>query len=121
MSITFILFWFSFIVLFFCYIGYGFLLFLINRLKKTIVLPKEQITSTEWPDVTLIIPAYNESHILEEKISNTLAIDYPADKLRVIIVTDGSTDGSDVIGRKYPLIEILHQQERQGKLAAINR
>ena len=121
MSITFILFWVSFIVLFFCYIGYGFLLFLINRLKKTIVLPKEQITSTEWPDVTLIIPAYNESHILEEKISNTLAIDYPADKLRVIIVTDGSTDGSDVIGRKYPQIEILHQQERRGKLAAINR
>jgi len=43
MSITFILFWVSFIVLFFCYIGYGFLLFLINRLKKTIVLPKQQI------------------------------------------------------------------------------
>ncbi|MDP4263501.1 MAG: glycosyltransferase family 2 protein [Bacteroidota bacterium] len=75
----------------------------------------------EWLPVTLIIAAYNEGSILEKKVKNTLDIDYPPEKLKVIFVTDGSTDGSETIIGKYPSFLLLHQPERRGKLAAIKR
>jgi cellulose synthase/poly-beta-1,6-N-acetylglucosamine synthase-like glycosyltransferase len=121
MLITVILFWISLSVLFFCYIGYGLLLFLFNRLKRVFVVRKKGKDIKEWPPVTIIIPAYNEGLVLEQKVKNTLAIDYPGGKLKIIFVTDGSTDGSEAIIKKYPSVVLLHQPERQGKLAAIKR
>ena len=121
MLITVIFFWISLSVLFFCYIGYGLVLFLFNNIRKVLDSGKEGKQQTEWLPVTLIIPAYNEIRVLEQKIRNTLAIDYPANKLRVIIVTDGSTDGSEAIIKKYPSVLLLHKTERKGKLAAIKR
>ncbi len=75
----------------------------------------------ETPPVTIIISAYNEADMLEKKIRNTLAIDYPADKLKVVIVTDGSADGSENIVKRFPEIILMHQAERRGKYAAIKR
>lgn len=75
----------------------------------------------QWIPVTIVIPAFNEDLLLDQKIRNTLAIDYPADKLKIIFVTDGSTDRSGEIINKYPSIILLHQAERKGKLAAIKR
>ena len=121
MLVSVILFWISFSILFFCYIGYGLLLFLFNSLKKVFVSPEEEKKITEWLPVTIIIPAYNEGGILERKIKNTLEIDYPAGQLKIFFVTDGSTDGSEKIIEKYSLISLLHQPERQGKMAAIKR
>lgn len=77
--------------------------------------------SAEIMPATIIVTAYNEETILEQKIKNTLAIDYPADKLRIIIITDGSTDGSQKIVQQYPSVVLLHQAERRGKYAAIKR
>ena len=79
---TTILFWISLSILFYCYIGYGVLVFLITGLKKSIIKKKQKIFSEEILPVTLIITAYNEEKILEQKIHNTLSIDYPADKLQ---------------------------------------
>jgi poly-beta-1,6-N-acetyl-D-glucosamine synthase len=121
MLITVIIFWISFSVLFFCYIGYGLLLFLFNQLKALLVSDKKIETITEWLPVTIVITAYNEAAVLEKKVANTLSIDYPADKLNIIFVTDGSTDGSAVIIKKYPSLVLLHQDERKGKLAAVKR
>ncbi|MEI9908649.1 MAG: glycosyltransferase family 2 protein [Bacteroidota bacterium] len=121
MLITVIIFWTSFSVLFFCYIGYGLLLFLFNQLKALFVPDKKSEMITEWLPVTLIITAYNEAAVLEKKVANTLSIDYPADKLNIIFVTDGSTDGSGGIIQQYPSLVLLHQDERKGKLAAVKR
>jgi poly-beta-1,6-N-acetyl-D-glucosamine synthase len=121
MLITVILFWVSLSVLFFCYIGYGLFLFLFNKLRKIPASDKEVKQQAEWAPVTIIIPAYNEGLILEQKVKNTLAIDYPAGRLTIIFVTDGSTDGSEMIIEKYPSVSLLHQPGRQGKLAAIKR
>ncbi len=121
MLITVILFWVSFAVLFYCYIGYGMLLYSINRIRRVFVRRTKETETTEWPSVTMIIPAYNEGMVLEQKIKNTLDTDYPPDKLKVIFITDGSTDGSERIIQKYPSITLLHQPDRQGKMAAINR
>jgi biofilm PGA synthesis N-glycosyltransferase PgaC len=121
MLITDVFFWVSFSVLFFCYFGYGLLLFLFNEIKRIAGSRKKEGHVEEWIPVTIIIPAFNEALLLDQKIKNTLSIDYPADKLKIIFVTDGSTDGSAAIIKKYPSIIWLHQAERKGKLAAIKR
>ncbi len=116
-----IFFWISLAILFYCYIGYGVLLFLITGLKKMMTSKKQKVFSQEILPVTLIVTAYNEEKILEQKIRNTLSIDYPADKLQLIFITDGSTDGSEKIVQEFPSIALLHQPERRGKYAAIKR
>ncbi|MEJ0081435.1 MAG: glycosyltransferase [Puia sp.] len=73
------------------------------------------------PDVTLVVAAYNEADCIERKLRNSLGLDYPAGKLRLIFVTDGSTDATADIIRRYPDVLLLHQTERKGKVAAINR
>ena len=114
-------FWISLSVLFFCYIGYGLILLLLNAVKSIMVSSKLSSEAKEWLPVTLIVAAYNEEAILEQKISNTLAIDYPADKLNIIFITDGSADESVNIINKYPSVTLFHQQQRKGKFAAIKR
>jgi biofilm PGA synthesis N-glycosyltransferase PgaC len=116
-----IIFWVSFSILFFCYIGYGGLLFLLNQVKKTFSKEKNQVSVAEWPAVTMIIAAYNEASILPGKLGNTLAIDYPAGHFRVIVVTDGSTDDSEKMIGEYKNVVSLHHPQRLGKLAAIGR
>lgn len=114
-----LIFWFSLAILFYSYLGYGILVFLINNIRVLFSATKK-VVSPEFP-VTLIITAYNEAAILPQKITNTLAIDYPFEKLKIILVTDGSTDRSEQIVKKYPNVELLHRPERMGKYAAIKR
>jgi poly-beta-1,6-N-acetyl-D-glucosamine synthase len=73
-----------------------------------------------WPGITLIIPAYNEAAVLEEKIKNTLQLRY-AGTLQIIVITDGSDDGSHLIAGSFEKLTVLHQPQRRGKPAAINR
>ena len=72
----------------------------------------------EWPSVSLIISAYNEDAVLEQKINNSLAIDYPEEKLNIIFVTDGSNDASVNLINDHPAVQLLHQPERQGKICS---
>ncbi len=120
MLLVFFLFWLSFTLLFFCYAGYGLLLFLFNRVVKAFSGKKKTDTVADIP-VTLVVAAYNEKQVLDQKISNTLAIDYPPALLQLVFITDGSTDGSEMIVKKYSNITLLHQPERKGKLAALKR
>jgi biofilm PGA synthesis N-glycosyltransferase PgaC len=114
-------FWISVSLLFFCYLGYGILLFLLNNLRKVFFPKDKKFVSNEKLPATLIVSAYDEEQVLEQKIKNTLAINYPADRLKIIFITDGSSDGSMQLIAQYPTIELMHQQERKGKFAAIKR
>ncbi len=69
----------------------------------------------------MLIAAYNEADIIEQKIKNTFDIDYQINKLHFLFVTDGSNDTTPDIIKKYPNITLLHQPERQGKIAAVQR
>jgi biofilm PGA synthesis N-glycosyltransferase PgaC len=69
----------------------------------------------------LIVSAYNEENCIEEKIQNSLALDYPGDSLHFVFVTDGSDDSTPAIVAKYPQISLLHEPMRSGKTAAIDR
>ena len=120
-TVTVIFFWISLAILFYCYIGYGILVFFITSLKQLFVSGKQNISSADTLPVTVVVTAYNEKKILEQKIANTLAIDYPSDQLRIIFITDGSTDGSEKIVQQHSSLISLHQPERRGKYAAIKR
>ena len=96
------------------------LLFLLNNLRHVFSKSKDIALKEKLP-VTLIVTACNEEEILEQKIKNTLAINYPGDKLKMIFITDGSSDGSMQLIGQYPSIILMHQLERRGKFAAIKR
>ena len=118
MTLLELIFWISTLILFYCYAGYGIILFLVNKFRK----PSSRLPIPEtFPSVTLIVPAYNEQLILDQKISNCLNLDYPPDKIKIIVITDGSTDNSGLIAETRNQVLHLHQQPRMGKMAAIKR
>lgn len=116
-----IIFWIALFVVFYAYIGYGLLLALLVRLKEAVRKPAQAPQPDEWPDVTLLIAAYNEEDVVPEKMENCRALDYPPGKLRILWVTDGSNDGTNDRLARYPDATVCFQPQRQGKTAALNR
>ena len=108
--------WAALAVLAYTYLGYAVLAGLWARALG----PRAALPGFE-PNVTLVVPAYNEATILEAKIANCFALDYPAGKLRLLFITDGSTDHSAQILARYPSIWHLHAPARAGKSVAENR
>lgn len=116
-----IFFWICIFIIFYTYIGYGLLLFILLKIKS-VFFPKKQVPLQIFtPSVTIIVAAYNEAYCIEEKIQNTLALTYPADKINYIFITDGSTDNTPQIVSKYSAIKGMHQEGRSGKIAAVHR
>lgn len=117
------LFWFSLFILFYTYLGYGILTFIIVHIKRIFISPKNHLfgSDDDLPTVTLLVAAYNEEDCIDSKIRNSLNLDYPKDKLSFLFVTDGSTDRTREIISNYPEITILHQDQRKGKVVAVNR
>jgi cellulose synthase/poly-beta-1,6-N-acetylglucosamine synthase-like glycosyltransferase len=120
MTFIYTLFIISFLIVFYNYIGYGILLLLLVKIKRLLQGRPAPAAAYE-PEVTLVVAAYNEESVIEEKIVNTLALDYPREKRRFLFITDGSTDSTPDIIRRYPEITLLHSPQRNGKTAALNR
>jgi poly-beta-1,6-N-acetyl-D-glucosamine synthase len=115
-------FWLNVLIVVYTYLGYGLILVILNLL----FFKKNQSTKIENPEVSILIAAYNEEDWIVEKINNTLSLDYPAELLKVIVITDGSTDGTFQKAKSCSVptgrsVEVYHQNERKGKLAAIDR
>ncbi len=109
-------------VTFYSYIGYGMVLWVWVKFRKLFQKPMPRPgTETFTPPVTLIVAAYNEEEAIRQKIENSLSLDYPADALRLIFITDGSTDQTPAIVARYAQIRGLHSGTRQGKVAAMHR
>jgi cellulose synthase/poly-beta-1,6-N-acetylglucosamine synthase-like glycosyltransferase len=108
----------SAMVIAFIYVGYPVLAFILSRIFGW---PVRQTEIT--PSVSVIIAAYNEERDIEAKIENTLALDYPCERLEIIVASDCSTDRTDEIVRSYaPRGVILHRQPvRYGKTMAQHR
>ncbi|WP_339791823.1 MAG: glycosyltransferase family 2 protein [Imperialibacter sp.] len=107
-------------ILFYSYLGYGIVLFALVQIKRFFA-PRKPVEMTEWPEVTMLVAAYNEQDCVEDKIRNSLSLSYPSDKIKFLFVTDGSTDKTNEIITKYPAITLEHRPERKGKLAAVER
>ncbi|MGC9125780.1 MAG: glycosyltransferase, partial [Caldisericaceae bacterium] len=102
---------------------YGLLLVVISIIKAGRLLNSPQ--SVELPYVSLIVAAHNEEQVIENKIKNSLALDYPQDKLEIIFASDSSTDKTNAIisdfEKKYKNIKLVNIEERAGKVNAYNR
>ena len=101
----------------YAFAGYPLLLALLARLRPRPVLADDEHT----PRVSLVIAAYNEEKIILERLSNCDELDYPRDRLEVIVVADGSDDRTAELASTHPGVHVLHTPERSGKLAALNR
>lgn len=116
------IFWVSLFLVVYTYIGYGVILCLLVKIKETFRPVRNYFfTFQELPEVTLFIAAYNEEEFIEEKIANSLTLEYPRQKLRIVVVTDGSNDRTPQIVERYKEIHHFFQPERRGKIAAVNR
>ena len=118
-----IAFWTCLALVFYTYIGYGIILYIILIIKRLLcgaptepVLPLDDM---QLPDVTLMICAYNEESVIAEKMENIRQLDYPAQKLCCMWVTDGSNDHSNELLRQYPEVTLVFSPERRGKAAAM--
>jgi poly-beta-1,6-N-acetyl-D-glucosamine synthase len=114
-----IIFWILCFIIFYTYIGYGFLLFL---LVKWVRRKKGKAFSYDnLPTLTVVVAAYNEAALISEKLNNTISLDYPPGKKQVIVVTDGSTDETPLIVNQFTGVRLMHNSERRGKINAIHR
>ena len=101
----------------YAFIGYPLLIAAMARIRPTPLAADPG----HRPSVSLIILAYNEERVIRQKLENTLALQYPADRLQLIVVADGSDDDTADISRTFPGVVVLDGIERHGKLAAMHR
>lgn len=115
-----IVFWIGIAIVVYTHVGYGLIIYILNKLigrnKNT-----DNQADNFYPEITLMVAAYNEERFIESKIINSLSLDYPADKLNLWIVADGSTDKTVEMAQKFPTVTTFHSQERKGKIHAVNR
>ena len=116
-----ILFWIGIGIVFYTYLGYGIVLYLMVKIKELFVKPRSPRLPEPLPEATLLIAAYNEEAIVASNMVNCRQLDYPADKLRLVWITDGSNDNTNERLKEYPEVTVLYQPRRQGKTAALNR
>lgn len=117
-----LLFWISLFIVFYTFAGYAIVLFCLVKLKRLLYGKRKNFYDlNHLPTITLIVAAYNEADIIEEKIQNTLALDYPVNKINFIFVTDGSSDGTEHKVALHSAIRQMHIFERKGKINAMHR
>ena len=110
--------WLLLALLIYTYAGYPIILALLSRVHNRPV-NKGGIT----PSVSVILAAYNEESVIRQKIDNLLAVDYPSDRLEILIGSDGSNDRTAGIAKSFndARIKVFDYQERAGKVSVLNR
>jgi biofilm PGA synthesis N-glycosyltransferase PgaC len=117
-----ILFWLSLFIVFYTFAGYAIVLYFLVKLRRLMKGRRSALgTGIHHPTLTLIIAAYNEEGLIEEKIHNTLALKYQPDRLKILFITDGSSDRTPEIISRFPEIDLMHSPLRNGKIHAIHR
>ncbi|MGI9423656.1 MAG: glycosyltransferase family 2 protein [Hyphomicrobiaceae bacterium] len=110
------------VFVFYTYFGYGRALSLIARRCPNVADELPPTSDDDCPPLAVLICAFNEAHQITGKLDNCLGLDYPNGKLRIIVVSDGSTDETDERVRNYddPRVSLISAPSRQGKAACIN-
>ncbi|HZH95826.1 MAG TPA: glycosyltransferase family 2 protein, partial [Flavisolibacter sp.] len=104
-------------IVFYNYIGYALIAVILTRFKRRKATGQKDFL----PTVSFIVAAFNEEDYIAKKIDDSFAQNYPADKIEYIFITDGSTDKTPEIISRHGQIRLLHNGERKGKSAALNR
>lgn len=94
---------------------------MLRMLVPRAVAVDEQMPA-DWPSITIVLPVFNAASSIARTLEGVLAFDYPADRRQILVVSDGSTDGTDDVVAQFRErgVELLRQVERQGKTAAEN-
>lgn len=105
----------------YAYVGYPLVVRWLVPRRPLPALPEAD--ESDLPRVAVLIAAYNEANVIEARVTNALEQDYPADKLEVLVISDGSDDGTDDILQRFadPRVRVFRQEPREGKTAGINR
>ena len=103
------------------YALYPALLWLVSRVRRRHGVRATDLA--EWPRVTITLPAYNAQDTLRPVLDGLVRADYPADRRQILVVSDGSTDGTDDLVREYAAqgVELLRIEGRLGKTEIENR
>jgi cellulose synthase/poly-beta-1,6-N-acetylglucosamine synthase-like glycosyltransferase len=113
------IFWLALTFVAYTYIGYPLMVGLLGRrVRRRLTEPGEVKI---WPRVCVIVAAYNEQDRVVAKIQNLRALDYPADRLRIVFVSDGSTDETARRISDQPGVELIAYEPRRGKPYALNQ
>lgn len=119
MAIIILIFWFLFFLLIYTYVGYPLLLRTMAKFVQ-----KKVNKGKIFPFVSILIPVYNEEKYIQSKIENILAVNYPKNKLEILVVSDCSDDNSNSIverfTRQIPNLKFLLLAKRSGKTIAQN-
>lgn len=113
-----VIFWVSAAIPVYAYFGFPVILVLL-----ALVIRRRVYRAPCEPTVSLLIPAYNEADVIEAKIRNSLDLDYPADRLEIVIASDGSKDGTAELAEKHAdgkRIRVLAFPVNRGKIATLN-
>ena len=96
-----IVFWASLAALAWTHLGYPLAVAALARLR-----PRPPRRAAILPAVTLVVPAHNEEDVIERKLENVLALDYPGDRLEIVVASDDSSDAThDIVARFEPTAE----------------
>jgi poly-beta-1,6-N-acetyl-D-glucosamine synthase len=98
------------------YLFYPLIISLLSRFVKNSVHSDPDFK----PNITVLIPCFNEGRVIASKLKNTLELDYPKEQMQIIVVDSGSTDGTSQIVKEYDTVKLLIQEERCGKASGIN-
>lgn len=100
------------------YLGYPLIVVIISRMR-----PTERRIAAQEPSITLVIAAYNEEGVIREKLMNSMELDYPREKLHIVVVADGSTDKTSLIAAEFAAcgVRTMFEPRRRGKSHALNR
>lgn len=124
-----LLFWIFAFIVFYTYLGYGILVTILVKIKELFKRPsKVKTRDDKLPKVTLLIAAYNEEDIIQQKMENNYSLDYPSELFEICWVSDGSTDRTNELLEPYlldkdvnkPKVTLIFKPERGGKTAALN-
>jgi cellulose synthase/poly-beta-1,6-N-acetylglucosamine synthase-like glycosyltransferase len=113
-----VIFWSAVLLPFYSYLGYPLVL-----LALGLVIRKEVRKQPIEPFVSLVIPAYNEADVIQRKIEDSLALDYPIDRLEIVVASDGSSDETAAIAQSLAdggRLRVLAFPENRGKIATLN-
>ncbi|RYF78505.1 MAG: glycosyltransferase family 2 protein [Cytophagaceae bacterium] len=125
LSVLIVLFWVLMALVVYTYLGYGLVLYALVKLRRVLGIGQRVMPPIgELAHVTIVVPAYNEIDCLAAKLQNCLAQNYPADRLHLLFVVEGSTDGSaewlEAQKANVPNLTILSGTRRLGKIEAMN-
>lgn len=103
----------------YAYLGYPAVLWILARLVPNRIA---SVTSRTWPTVTVTVPVYNAVSGIRTTLEGLVGLDYPRDRLQLLVLSDASSDGTDAVVREYAGrgVELLRSSERRGKTAAEN-